>query len=150
MSVWGESYSRFKSVSKSPGTTVDLRVSILRPTWTEPQLIQHQSVLTGARSYTKLCDDLGTFEVIVNIWKLGGGGKSAMQSILNYNHDTVNFMPHVDVDIYLQAVGGGDANFYIELVQPFYLSVEPPLYYDKCLVRLVSLEPLDLINSMPL
>jgi len=146
--VWGNSYSKFKSVNVNPGTVVSLGYSLLQPTWTEPQVLENVSILTGTSDFIKLSNDLGQFDVVSNIWKNGLSAATVMNNLLAYNHDVVNFMPHQDSGVYIKADGGGDAEFFIILMQPFYLQNSPPLLQDRLLVRFVSKGALNIAGSM--
>ena len=65
--------------------------------------------------------------------------------LIGYNHDTVNFMPHQTSGVYVQAAAGGDAEFYIESMTPYYLS--ETILHDYVKIRFVALEALDISAS---
>ena len=145
MSLFGESYCKFKG---SDAAVISLNHSTVEPVWAVPQLIRNTSVLTRETTFTKIGDDFATFIVTVNIWK-NGTPADVMNTILPYNHDTVNFMPHQDSATYVQKIGGGDASFYIESMTPVYMKNEPPILLDKLIIKFVSLEAIDASGSIP-
>ncbi len=143
MSIFGTGYSKFKG---SNTTVISLRHNIIIPSWGEAKLIKNESVFTKKAAFTKLSEDFGSFEVIVNIDEQASPA-TYMTAIIAYNHDTVNFMPHQTSSTYVQADGGGDAEFYIESMTPFYLSDDPPILYNYLRIRFIALEALDVSGS---
>ncbi len=145
MALYGESYSKFKG---SDSVVVSLNHSTLEPTWGMEHLIRNTSVLTKKTTFIKLADDFAMFIVTLNIWK-NAVPADTMNTILPYNHDTVNFMPNQDSVTYVQKIGGGDASFYIESMTPIYFNNEPPILQDKLIIKFVSLEAVDASGSIP-
>ena len=143
MSVFGTSYSKFKG---SDAVVISLNHSIITPSWGEELLIKNESVFTKKSAFTKLDEDYASFEVVVNVFQFAVPATS-MALIMGYNHDTVNFMPHQDSGVYVQADGGGDASFYIESMTPFYLSNQPPIIKAKIKIKFVALEAVNIPNS---
>ena len=148
MSMYGDSYSKFKSINVSAGTVVSLNHSNIKPSWGIEQLIKNTSIFTMKSTFIDLEDDFSEFEVEVNIWK-NGSPATVMADIMQYNHDVVNFMPHQDNATYVQANdGGGDAEFYIESMTPVYVNNEPPILEDKIIIKFVSIEAIDASTSI--
>lgn len=145
MALYGESYSKFKA---SDTTVVNLEYSTVEKQWAETNLIKNKSVLTGETTFVKMADDFAVFIVTINIWK-NTIPVNIINTILLYNHDTVNFMPHQDSATYIQKIGGGDASFYIESMTPVYIRNEPPILEDKLIIKFVSLEAIDASGSIP-
>ncbi|KKL98368.1 hypothetical protein LCGC14_1825110 [marine sediment metagenome] len=148
MSMYGNSYSKFKSINVSPATVVSLNHSNIIPGWGIEQLIKNVSVFTVKSTYIDVEDDFAEFEVEINVWK-NGSPATVMTNILQYNHDVVNFMPHQDNATYVQANdGGGDAEFYIESMTPVYFSNEPPILKDRLIIKFISIEAIDASTSI--
>ena len=143
MSIFGTGYSKFKG---SNATVISLNHNIIIPSWGEANLIKNESVLTRKAAFTKLSEDFGSFEVVVNINKQTVPS-TYLPTVIAYNHDTVNFMPHQTSATYIQAAAAGDAEFYIESMTPFYLSDDPPILYVYLRIRFVALEALDISGS---
>ena len=136
MSLWGESYSKFKA---SDATVVELNYSVIRPNWNTPKTIRNTSILSGTTTFSQLADDFSSFEVIVHLHKEVDAA-TKFNEIIAYNHDTVNFMPHEDSGNYVQG-SGGDAEFFIAEMQPYYINDDPPIAKTMLKIVFVSLEP---------
>ncbi|GAJ04686.1 unnamed protein product [marine sediment metagenome] len=145
MALYGSSYSKFKG---SDTVVISLNHSTIEKQWAETNLIRNKSVFTSETTFTKAADDFAVFIVTVNIWK-NGSPADVMNTILPYNHDTVNLMPHQDSATYVQKVGGGDASFYIESMTPIYVNNDPPILQDILIIKFVSLEAIDASGSIP-
>ena len=143
MSIFGTGYSKFKG---SDAVVISLNHNNIVPSWGEAKLIKNESVFTRKSAFTKLSEDFGSFEVDVNI-KEQASPAAYMIILIGYNHDTVNFMPHQTSGVYVQAAAGGDAEFYIESMTPYYLSDDPPILHDYVKIRFVALEALDISAS---
>ena len=68
MSMFGNSYSKFKSINVSAGTEVSLNHSIIKPNWGIEQLIKNTSIFTMKSAFIDLEDDFAEFEVEVNVY----------------------------------------------------------------------------------
>ena len=145
MALYGSSYSKFKG---SDTVVISLNHSTVVKGWAETNIIRNKSVFTAETTFTKATDDFGSFVVEINIFK-NGVPADVMNTILPYNHDTVNFMPHQDSATYVQKVGGGDASFYIESMTPVYFKNVPPILLDLLVITFIALEPIDASGSIP-
>lgn len=143
MAIFGTTNSKLKSGV----TEVDLDFGIIEPSWNIPQLIRNVSVVNRITTFIKIVDDFAEFTVVLNIWK-NSVPKDVMADILQYNHLTVKFCPHADSGVYVQASGGGDADFYVTEMKPFYLRTSPPVLRDMLLIKFQSLEAIDASASM--
>lgn len=141
MAIWGESYPKIK---KADDTEITLGHSIIRPTWQEPNVIEHRSIINGVRSYVKISENFASFEVVMNMWKFGDP-EAKMWEVMRENHTTIKFMPHQDSGNYLKTAGAVEATFYIVKMIPYYLNTEPPLLQDKLLITFKSLVYVDIL-----
>ena len=150
MSMYGDSYSKFKSINVSNGTVVNLNHSNINPGWGIEQLIKNTSIFTLKSTFIDLEDDFAEFEIEVNVWKnVDPTPAAVMADIMQYNHDVVNFMPHQDKATYVQKNDAeGDAEFYIESMTPVYVNDEPPILEDKIIIKFVSIEAIDASASI--
>lgn len=145
MSIFGESYSKMKSGE----TEVDLQYSIIRPTWTIPNIIKHQSILTKKKRFIKVSGDSASFQVVCNIWK-NGDAAAVMTDLLSYNHGTVKFMPHEDDGNYIYETDGAtEADFYIISMIPYYVKNQPPMLEDRLQITFISLKAITLPTLTP-
>ena len=145
MAVFGETHPVIE-IQPAGTPTVDLEHSIIKPKWAVTNLIKHQSVITGVRSFTKRSEDLAIFDVVINVWKYSIPANT-MDTLLGYNHNTVFFKPHDESPNYIYEFGtSNEAEFYISLVRPFYYRNDPPELQDKLLMRFESLVPVDVTS----
>ena len=140
--VFGEQNSRMKFES----TTIELNYSILRPTWTVPNLIQHRSILTGRRTIRQISSDRARFQVVMNIYRQGSP-HDKMDEVLGYNHSTVKFAPHKD-EPYMIDEFGDEADFYIISMIPYYVRNEAPDFRDKLQITFESLGALGIAAGL--
>ena len=145
MALFGSSYSKFKG---SDAAVISLNHSTVEKQWADTNIIRNTSVMTRETTFTKMADDYAFFTVEINIFK-NTVPADVMNTILPYNHDTVNFMPHQDSGVYVQKVGGGDASFYIQSMTPVYVNNSPPILEDMLIIKFVALEPIDTSGSIP-
>ncbi|HDY88172.1 MAG TPA: hypothetical protein ENH82_08680 [bacterium] len=101
MALYGSSYSKFKG---SDTVVISLNHSTVEKQWAKTNILRNKSVFTADTTFTKIVDDFAVFIVSLNIWK-NGVPADIMNTILPYNHDTVNFMPHQDSGVYVQTAG---------------------------------------------
>ena len=145
MALFGSSFSKFKG---SDAVVISLNHSLVEPSWSEPHLVKNTSVMTAESVFVKVANDRASFIVTVNIWK-NSVPADTMNTILPYNHDTVNFMPNEDSATYVQNVSGADASFYIESMTPLYVKNEPPILEDYLVIKFIALEEIDVSGSIP-
>jgi len=149
MAIWGESYSQFKT---SDSRVITLGHSIIKPTWQEPNQLEHRSIINGVRSYVEISKDFASFDVVVNIKSFGvpaTAGAEKLWEIMRENHTTVKFMPHVDFAHYLKTAGGAEATFYITRMIPYYFKTEPHVLHDRLLITFKSLVYVDILADSP-
>ena len=126
MGLLGYSYSKYKLSS----VEYDIRFSTIDARWGIPNVIRHQSIVNGYRSFTMISRDYAMFIVNCNLMKYGDP-RSIIANFLDARQQTVKFMPHADYGVYLTELGGVEADFYVESVIPYYLENEPPMLEDK-------------------
>ncbi len=145
MAIWGETYSKIK---RSDSTVITFGHSIIKPTWQEPNIIEHRSIINGVRNYVKVSEDFASFDVIVNLKSFGASAEAKLWEIMRENHTTVKFCPHNDDGNYLKTAGSIEANFYIVQMIPYYYKVEPPVLHDRLLITLKSLVYVDVLADL--
>jgi len=147
MAIWGESYSKIKTTT-DPAREITLGHSIIKPTWQEPNIIEHRSIINGVRSYVKVSENFASFDVIVNLKSFGASAEAKVWEIMRENHTTVKFCPHQDDGNYLKTKSAEPANFYIVQMIPYYYKVEPPVLHDRLLITLKSLVYVDILADL--
>ena len=120
---------------------IDLKYGILKPVWTEPQIIRHESIINFKKNFIRVSGDLATFQIDLNIWK-NASPAVVMAKILSFNHSTAKFMPYVSEDPeYLKDSGGvNEADFFIFSMIPYYVNNEPPMLEDRLMITFKSLK----------
>jgi len=127
--IFGDQYPVIEGISS--GIKTLLINSNLEPDWIQPNEIEHQSVINGYRSYTRVSLPHAEFKVIVNLFKYANPGQ-AFWNIYQYLGQDVYFYPHGNNEtIKIKA--------HLVDITPFYL--EQPWHYDACELILRSVEP---------
>ena len=82
MAIFGESYSKIKTNHGE----VSLGHSIIKPTWQEPNIIEHRSIINGNRNYVKVSENFASFDVIVNLQSYGATAEAKLWEIMREPH----------------------------------------------------------------
>jgi len=88
--IWGASYSKFVSGV----TTVELPNSILHPDFIKPDIIEHQSIISGKKNWINK-GDYSEFKVQVNLFKYTDPN-TTFNLVESYKFAQVTFYPHKD------------------------------------------------------
>lgn len=148
MAIYGSSYPQFRSIDANPNAVITLQNSIIKENWSRPQLVRNTSVLNKKDTWTILSTDHAQFIVTVFIWKYTDPA-TKMNTLMAYNHDRVNFMPHSDSGTYVKQDATTNAILYITKMEPFYMKTEPPVLYDMLRITFESLTPVHKQFSAP-
>ena len=144
MAIFGVSYPKVKR-----GTTeYELGKAIIEPSYAEPQLVEHKSIINSYRSWTVKGGDLASFRVIMNLFKYEDPRVIFEELYNNLNHQLVKLMVHEDSDLWVEDIDGNDADFFVTLMLPFYMQNSPPLLKDKLLIELKSQKPINLTGAL--
>lgn len=142
--IFGTSYPKLKS-----GTTIyQLGKSLIDPSFAEPNLVEHRSIINGFKSWRiKGSGDHASFRITMNLFKYESP-RVKFEELYVLNHQYVKLMLHQDSGLWFQDVDGNDADFFISLMLPFYLQTAPPNYQDRLLIELQSQKALNLTDSL--
>jgi len=142
--IFGTSYPKLKL-----GTTIyELGKSLVDPSFAEPNLIEHKSIMNAFKSWRiKGSGDHASFRITMNLFKYESP-RAKLEELIVLNHQYVKLMLHQDSGLWFQDVDGSDADFFISLMLPFYLQVSPPNYQDRLLIELQSQKALNLTGSL--
>jgi len=113
--IFGNSYSKFVSGA----TTVELPNSILDPDFVLPDLITHQSIMTGKLNYIKK-GYYSFFKVMVYLYQRVDPN-SDYAELESYRDNQVTFYPHKDGDP-IKDIFGNETQFLLSNIESYYLT----------------------------
>jgi len=115
--IFGTANSKFVSGA----TTVDLPSSVLDPSYIIPEVIEHQSVVSGKRNWIPL-GYYSDFKLQVNLFKYDDPNTS-FNLIESYKFSKVTFYPHKDGDP-IKDIFGNESQLLISDIEAYYLTNE--------------------------
>ncbi len=113
--IFGTSYSKFVSGI----TTVELPYSVLDPSYMLPDVLVHQSVISGKKNFISK-GDYSEFKVQINLWKYANPNATFNQ-LEGYKFSQVTFYPHKDGDP-IKDIYGNEVQFLISDISEYYLT----------------------------
>jgi len=113
--IFGNSNSKFVSGA----TTVDLPYSVLDPDWIMPDVLEHQSIISGKKNFINK-GYYSEFKVQINLWKYANPNTS-FDELESYKFSQVTFYPHKDSDP-IKDIFGNESQFLISDIEPYYLT----------------------------
>lgn len=132
--ILGDQNCQFEEINGAE--IVDLLYSVLEPDFIQPNEIEHESVVNGYRSYTKISNPHAEFVVTVNLFKYPNPG-SMFWKIYQYLHRDVWFYPHKNNTLKIRC--------HITDLKLFY--IEQPAHYDRCTITFRSVEPVQYVEE---
>lgn len=146
MSIFGTGYPVF--IVSGSNTVVTMSYSTINAEYVEPNIIEHQSVINGARNYiTSEADGFGdysNFTVNIHLFKYAIPSAS-FSNIYQYNHQDVFFKPHSDGST-IKDSSNADVVFNITSMALNYL--DTPDFKDVLTVEFKSKSYTNLANSL--
>lgn len=130
--ILGDQNCQIQDISSSE--IIDLLYSNMDPDFIQPNEIEHQSVINGYRSYTKISNPHAEFVVTIHLFKYSNPG-SMFWKIYQYLNKDVWFYPHKNNTLKIKC--------HIVDIKLFYL--EQPWHYDACTITFRSVEPVQYI-----
>lgn len=122
--IFGIGHSKFVSGV----TTVDLDNSFVDPKFFIPQHLEHQSILTGERSYSRKVNQC-EFDVTVFMSKYANPETKASE-ILAYLNQTVTFYPFISGSVYKN----------VKLISIDFYPLYKPYQKDVAILQFISYE----------
>lgn len=132
--IFGIGNCKFEEINGAE--TVDLIYSTLEPDFVQPNEIEHQSVVNGYRSYTKISNPHAEFVVMVNLFKYNNPG-TMFWRIYQYLNKDVWFYPHKENTLKIKC----------HIVDIKVLYLEQPWHYDVCQITFRSVEPVQYLEE---
>jgi len=149
--IFGIGYSKLVGTGVPDANTVVLGKSILYPNWSDPRLIEHQSVITGKRNWITL-GDYASFKVKIYLDKEAAPG-TVFNTLMTYSHQLVYFYPHKDGIVDGDGLGkpiknsaGTQVKFFISKIYPYYLTNLD--LYDMVNVEFIAENYVDVTKSV--
>lgn len=132
--IFGNTNSKFEEINGAE--VVDLLYSNMEPDFVQTNEIEHQSVINGERTYTKISNPHAEFLVTVNLFKYDNPG-TQLWKIYKYLHKDVWFYPHKNNTMKIKC--------HITNIKIFYL--EQPWHYDVCQITFRSVSPVQYLEE---
>lgn len=148
MALYGTGYPQFKSLVFNPNAVLLLEHSVVDYNWSIPQFVVNDSIQNGVSTWNQLNGDFAEFKVTIYAWKYVDPADT-MNTLLGYNHDTVNFMPHHTSGLYCKKDATNNAEFFITQMEPMYLRNQPPDFKDLLKITFTSTTPVSKSYSLP-
>lgn len=139
--IFGIQAGKFTNATRTIEVLLDY--DVLTPSWIEPNVIQHESVINKHREWIKIADHHASFTVMVNLHKYTSPWTKFIE-IYNHLNTLVYFYPHRDAGA-LKTDAGVEIRFFIESIEPFCLE-EP--WYDALSITFRSQDPYDFSQSL--
>lgn len=146
MALFGTSFP--KMVSVSGNVTANFEHSLIETEWVEPNIIEHKSVVTGARNYlTSESDGFGDYSNFTVTLYLSKYDSPAIKfnEIYAFNHTDVYFYPHSDGNP-VRDSSNNNVVFHITDMKLNYL--DTPDFKDVLVVTFKSKKYTNLANSL--
>ena len=129
------------------GNFITLEHANIEPSWMQPNLIEHQSVLNGHREWVKVSDEHAEFVITVNLHKYDSA-ENKFRELLLYRNTEVYFHPHSDAGA-IRDANGDKVLFRIVEMTPFYnFYDEAYVHYDAIIIKFRSKDPVDYEQSI--
>lgn len=95
MAMWGVGSPSFMGTGTPDYNMNTLAYATLDPEWNDPRVIEHQSVITGKKTWTTL-GDYASFRVSLNLYKYTTSPTPSEKfaTLMTYLHKLVIFLPH--------------------------------------------------------
>lgn len=128
--IFGIGSPKFTGTGTPDSSTVTLDYAVLDPNWNDPRVIEHQSVITGKKTWTTL-GDYASFRVTVNLYKYTTSPtpSTKFSTLMTYLHQLVYFYPHKDgvadgdgLGKAIQNSTPANVKFFVSKITPYYLS----------------------------
>lgn len=125
--IFGIGSPKFVGTGTPDSNTVTLNYAVLDPNWNDPRVIEHQSVITGKKTWATL-GDYASFRVTVNLYK-EANPSTVFNTLITYLHQLVYFYPHKDGSVdgdgngkVIKNSSSASVKFFISKITPYYLS----------------------------
>jgi len=139
--IFGVQAGKFRNTAGTVEVLLDY--DVLSPSWIEPNVIMHQSVINTHREWIKIADHHASFTVMVNLHKYANPWTKLIEIYAHLN-TLVYFYPHRDAGA-LKNDAGTEIKFFIESMEPF--CYEEP-WYDAVNITFRSQDPYDFNQSL--
>lgn len=141
--IFGYTYPKVKL-----GTTEFLLGhSLVEPSFAEPDIVPHQSIINSFRSWKVKGGDHASFRITVNLFRFNSP-VDKFEELAVLNHQYVKLMLHQDSGLWFKDIDTNEADFFITLMLPFYLKTSPPDFKDRLLIEFQSQKPLNLASAL--